>query len=72
MALSHCAEYAERVLATVDLGNLDAIELHGVRAAGGVIADMVIDNAAPERISTYFCQIAGEPWVRSRPNRPST
>lgn len=58
MPLSRCAEYAEQVLATLDLGNIDAVEVHGVRAAG---TDLVIDNAAPERFSTYFRQKAGEP-----------
>lgn len=61
MPLSRCAEYAEHVLATLDLGNIDAIEVHGVRAAGGAGTDLVIDNAAPEHFSTYFRQKAGDP-----------
>lgn len=61
MSLSRCAEYAEQVLATLDLADIDAVEVHGVRAAGGDRTDVVIDNAAPERFSTYFRQNAGEP-----------
>lgn len=58
--LSRCAEYAEHVLATLDLANIDAVEVHGVRAAGGASNDLVIDNTAPERFSTYFRQKAGD------------
>lgn len=61
MPLSRCAEYAEQVLATLDLANIDAVEVHGVRAAGGADTDLVIDNTAPERFSTYFRQKAGDP-----------
>jgi len=59
--LPRCAEYAEQVLASLDLVDIDAVEVHGVRAAGGAGTDLVIDNAAPERFSTFFRQKAGDP-----------
>lgn len=49
------------MLIPLDLANTDAVEVHGVRAAGGAGTDLVIDNAAPERFSTYFRQKAGDP-----------
>lgn len=49
------------MLIPLDLTNTDAVEVHGVRAAGGAGTDPVIDNAAPERFATYFRQKAGDP-----------
>lgn len=68
-------QYAEHVLATLDLANVDAVGVHGVRAAGGAGTDLVIDNAAPEHFSTYFRQKAGAWYVAAispRPGPPSS
>lgn len=54
------SQFAESVLETHDLCEFDAIEVHGVRAAGPGTTDVVIDNANPERYSTYFRRISGD------------
>jgi hypothetical protein len=59
MKMSPCAEFAEDVLKTHDLAEIDAVELHGVRAAGAG-GEPVIDNEEPERFSTYFRKKTGE------------
>lgn len=52
------AAFADTVLETHDLSEFDAVEVHGVRMEGD---EVVIDNVAPERFSTYFRRPAGEP-----------
>ncbi|MFJ1470150.1 hypothetical protein [Massilia orientalis] len=54
IAMTPCAEYAEDVLKTHDLAEIDAVEVHGVRAARVAGDEPVIDNDAPDRFSTYF------------------
>lgn len=55
------AQFADRVLEIHDLSEFDAVEVHGVRMAGGAATDVMIDDENPERYSTYFRWISGDP-----------
>lgn len=51
------AAFADTVLETHDPSEFDAVEVHGARMDGD---EIVIDNVAPDRFSTYFRRPAGE------------
>lgn len=59
--MTPCTQFADSVLEIHDLSEFDAIEVHGVRTAGGGATEVMIDDESPERYSTYFRRISGEP-----------